>query len=184
MKYVSIDIETTGLDFNKCQVIEISAIVDFLGNKTPIEQLPTFNKVVIHDTYYFEKIAMEMHKKSGLLDILLDPNPLDGNIIKSENLFIPFNSFILTNYGGQKVVAAGKNFGSFDKQFLNPYGFKFLHRSLDPTVFYVKADDIVPPDLAECLKRANLEPIDVAHRSLGDAQAIVRLVRHGYSRLS
>lgn len=181
MRYVSIDVETTGLDPVKCQVIEISAIVDDLNKRdVPIEQLPTFNQVIHHDAYHFEKVALQMHSKSGLLDVLL------GNVIagiKSSDLFVAFNSFIATHWGGDKIVAAGKNFGAFDKLFLNPYGFKFLYRSLDPTAHYIQLEDKVPPALEECLKRANLPPVDVAHRSLGDAQAIVRLMRHGYSHL-
>ena len=182
MRYMSIDVETTGLNPSMCQVIEISAVIDNLAKpEVPIHDLPTFTKIVYHDVYYFEKVAMQMHKKSGLLDILLDEKSEDGITIKE--LLLAFNSFVAANWGGDKIVPAGKNFGSFDRRFLEPLGFKFLHRQMDPTANYIQLDDKVPPALEACLVRAQLPPVDVAHRSLGDAQSVVALMRQGYSHL-
>ena len=46
MPYVSIDIETTGLDPETCQILEIGAVFD---NWTlPIRDLPTFHCYVVH----------------------------------------------------------------------------------------------------------------------------------------
>jgi len=39
-KYVSLDIETTGLNPENCQVLEIGAVID--DGTTPIEDCPTF----------------------------------------------------------------------------------------------------------------------------------------------
>ena len=46
LPYVSIDIETTGLDPETCQTLEIGAVFD---NWTlPIRELPTFHCYVVH----------------------------------------------------------------------------------------------------------------------------------------
>ncbi len=39
MQYVSIDIETTGLDPAKNQIVEVAAVMDSIGSDKPIEAL-------------------------------------------------------------------------------------------------------------------------------------------------
>lgn len=54
MRYVSIDIEGTGLDVEKDQVLQIGAVVDdtdwwFGEAHVPVEDLPTFNAYILYD---------------------------------------------------------------------------------------------------------------------------------------
>ena len=49
MPYVSIDIETTGLDPDTCQILEIGAVWDDWTK--PIDQLPTYRRLVVHSEY-------------------------------------------------------------------------------------------------------------------------------------
>ena len=51
MKYVSIDIETTGLDPETCQTIQIGAGIEDTNNPLPIEDLPRFKCLVEHPQY-------------------------------------------------------------------------------------------------------------------------------------
>ena len=57
--YVSIDIETTGLNPDNCQVLEIGAIIDH--GVTPIEDCPTFHGYVDHGLILGEPFAISMH---------------------------------------------------------------------------------------------------------------------------
>ena len=57
--YVSIDIETTGLDWRTCQIIEIGAVIDDF--KTAIVDLPTFRCYVDQGLFYGEPFALSMH---------------------------------------------------------------------------------------------------------------------------
>ena len=85
----------------------------------------------------------------------------------------------------EKVTAAGKNFGSFDLQFLTrrSMGMRevFRQRSLDPTVFYTLPDDPHPPELIECKRRAGMDPT-VAHRALDDAWDVVKLLQKAFKK--
>jgi hypothetical protein len=62
----------------------------------------------------------------------------------------------------RRLVAAGKNFASFDRQFLNRLDWRFKklfhHRSLDPgSMFVNSSSDSVPPSTEECGNRASLK---------------------------
>jgi hypothetical protein len=47
MKYVSIGIETTGLDPAKHSIIEFAAVIDDLSKATPIQDLASFRALVL-----------------------------------------------------------------------------------------------------------------------------------------
>ena len=85
------------------------------------------------------------------------------------------------------IQAAGKNFASFDMQFLYRLPkfrdtITFQHRVIDPAnLFWLPTDERLP-DSKQCYERAGI-PSKVAHTALEDALAVVRLVRAGYKRL-
>ena len=62
MKYVSIDIETTGLDNKRNQIVEIGAVIDELGSDTPIEDLPKFRAVLIHEHMMINAYCANLHR--------------------------------------------------------------------------------------------------------------------------
>lgn len=62
MKYVSIDIETTGLDPEKNQIVEVGAVLDEIGSTTPIEELPKFRAVLIHEEMAMGAYCANLHK--------------------------------------------------------------------------------------------------------------------------
>lgn len=68
MKYVSIDIETTGLNPEKCQVLQIGAVIEDTSNPLPFEELPKFNCIVEHDDYLGQPTALKMN--SWIFEIL------------------------------------------------------------------------------------------------------------------
>jgi len=55
MKYVSIDIEATGLDHTYCQMIEFGAVLDDLRHQRPLDELPQFHCYVLRDKYVGER---------------------------------------------------------------------------------------------------------------------------------
>src|SRR5690349_12095405 len=48
MKYVSIDLETTGLDPENCVILELAAIIEDTKTQLPREQCPIFHRYVDH----------------------------------------------------------------------------------------------------------------------------------------
>jgi len=89
--------------------------------------------------------------------------------------------------GKTALTPAGKNFASFDRQFLKRLPrfeqvVKLHHRTLDPAVLFWEANDEKLPDSKTCYERAGLDN-KVAHTAVEDALAVVRLVRLGIKRI-
>ena len=62
MKYISLDIETTGLDPKKNQIVEVGAVLDEIGGTTPIEELPKFRAVLLHDEMVMGDYCAYLHR--------------------------------------------------------------------------------------------------------------------------
>ena len=62
MRYISIDIETTGLDPENCQVLSIGAVIEDTNDIKPISDLPTFHGVVLHNTIEGNPCSLNMNK--------------------------------------------------------------------------------------------------------------------------
>ena len=186
MRYVSIDIETTGLDPNRCQIIEFAAVVDDLKVQQPLEKLPKLQTYVRHTFYQGEPYALSIH--SALFKKLASEETID--IVDAESLMARFFNF-LTGPGGfaepPAIVVAGKNFATFDKQFIDKLPgtnlIKFHHRTLDPAMLFTYLTDSEPPSSKTCLERAGLAG-EVAHTALEDALMVVKLLRIGINRLA
>jgi hypothetical protein len=184
MKYLSIDLETTGLNPTRSLVLEFGCVYDD-GSK-PVEELPWLRLLLKHDVYYGEARALSMNAK--ILDEIEAGGP---HVITPNELFEYFAQW-LNNLGidrQKKLVAAGKQFAGFDRNFLRtlpgfdvPGGVNFHHRALDPTMLYFDPDtDEVPPGTEECCKRAGIEA-EGLHTSIGDARTVCRLIRRGFAR--
>ena len=59
LTYVSIDIETTGLDPETCQILEIGAVWDDWTK--PIDELPVYHRLVYHKEYRGSAYALAMN---------------------------------------------------------------------------------------------------------------------------
>lgn len=154
LPYVSIDLETTGLDDEFCQILEIGAVFD---NWTkPVEELPTFHRIVTHETIIGQPYALSMHPHLLRLiaeQPLIEHCPTCGwNVQGSRDngycracgwtgsrrdpvfctineLADQFADWMFRECGwilsaDNKITAAGKNFASFDLGFLKPCGFR------------------------------------------------------------
>jgi len=62
MKYVSIDIETTGLNPETCQVLSIGAVIEDTDNIMPVKDLPTFHGVISSREISGDPYAINMNK--------------------------------------------------------------------------------------------------------------------------
>lgn len=187
MKYLSIDIETTGLDPETCQIIEFAAVADDLNNQLPIENLPKFQTYIYHDLYQGEAYALGLH--SEIFKKLANLTTNGINVCNPDMLMSKFCTFLTTLCGyehsldgsGVKINVAGKNFANFDNKFLSklPYGgVRFNHRVLDPVMLYFNPlEDMKQlPSTETCMKRAGI-PGTSSHTALEDAIMVVRLLR-------
>ena len=134
MKYVSIDIETTGLDPETCQTIQIGAVIEDTNNLLPIEDLPRFKCLVEHPQYTGSPFALVMNRdileqlgeleranKEERAEIRKQYNILpEGLVAKSLGLWLLANGLgdPESKTGQIRITVAGKNFATFDKLFL------------------------------------------------------------------
>ena len=228
MKYVSIDIETTGLDPEKCEILSIGAVIEDTNNPLPLDQLPSFHVAIKRENITGSMFAINMNK--DLIETIVNYQSANGDKAKQEiveNSFmrflhedevaIEFYYFLYKNglmndkgnqplisgqvsdhpiYGmvpaiNQRVIpsghinVAGKNFGTFDKVFLQKLPrwkqlIKMRNRILDPAILFVdwKSDDALP-GLGLCKERSKIEGV-VTHNALEDAIDVVSVLRTKY----
>jgi hypothetical protein len=208
MIYLSIDIETTGLDPLTCDILEVGAFLENTDNLLSREKLPTFHKYLWKDNYRGEPyaLAMNAHIFQKILELKKSKgvgqfHDHDHLLINPEYLWHHFGWWVYNNrkmWEGSKfdndtmlfwneqptLVVAGKNVAGFDIPFLHQVKAsgipKFHHRVIDPGMMYFDPrNDKVPPDLRECKKRARL-PEAVSHQALDDAWDVIQLVREKY----
>lgn len=190
MQYVSVDLETTGLDREQDQILEIAAVVDggpFGCSDCTVEQLPSFHTRVYWERVSGSPVAMAMN--AGLLSKI----GFGGAGIQTPaEAAASFEHFLLKYADTYKlpkprITGAGKNFASFDLQFLKrfaPNAAKlFHHRVIDPAMFFIEPGDTEPPNTETCLQRAGFDS-RIKHEALDDARNVVRLVRIGLARLT
>lgn len=184
MKYISIDLETTGLDPEKNDIIEFGAILDDLKEQKPLEELPKFHAYICKEEYTGQPFALSMHPTifRRIADREKGFNYLYPNTLGRE-----FQKFLL-NHGyaleKEKIVrinVGGKNFASFDLQFLkNKTNFlssvRISHKILDPGVLCLNESDENVPGLEQCLKRIGIDK-EVSHNTLDDALDVVKVLR-------
>ena len=185
-RYVSVDIETTGLDEENCQILELGAVID--DWTTPIADLPVFHCYIKHDQIKGEAYALSMHPV--ILERIAKGSCF--NTYKPGEVGQLFAKWLFENkVEPTSVVAAGKNFAAFDLQFLKRLGdwmdgqfkndVKFKHRVIDPGSMYMLPGETEPPNTKTCMERAGIAG-EVAHTAVEDARVVVQLVRIAMAR--
>ena len=196
MRYVSIDLETTGLDPDKCQIIELAAIIDDLV--TPLEELPKFRYLVKEPVYRGEPYAFSMH--AALFREIVAGGDVEcwnyqnrTNLRGRENMLTScFREWLDENHlPAHLFLAAGKNFAGFDARFMRrlPEAYKLTweHRVLDPGALYMLPTDTIVPSTNTCIERAEMQGMETEnipgdpHTALHDALMVCALIRNHFN---
>lgn len=215
MDFLSIDVETGGLDYKQNDLLEISYL--WCPSDTPLDKCKSLTLLLYpHDPgpyvngkvipYRLSLEAIWMHTANGLLVELSETEPYSlfnpinlgteqhkkyGILKNKDTASVILNWFKDTIPKG-KINICGKNYGMFDKDFLEKYQlddkhlqpeYKFSHRVLDPGNMYVLKTDKHIPDLKECVKRSKSINIPAGlvakpHRALYDAYVTAALIRN------
>lgn len=207
MRYVSIDLETTGLNPETDQILEIGCIIDDLHTG----EMGRLRLLLDHERLSGspEALIMNANLIKEIKEWKLDQNTYDVRAyhdesrrrdirrVDSTEKVRPVNAvqtmfewlrdagyWTKEDHGElPKIVVAGKNVAGFDLPFLRKlFGwgtlFDVRHRVIDPALAFTRRDDRVPPNLLECAVRAKIAwDPKLAHTALGDANVIVQLVR-------
>lgn len=190
--FVSIDIETTGLDPETCQIIEIGAVID--DWLEPLCNPPMFHCYVKQDMYRGEPYALSMHATIFRRIATQEKGfgyGYPGEVAKQLGTWMRENGAYQPDTDNPtreaRAVVAGKNFASFDDKFLRQLPHfdehvKYHHRILDPAMlFWDPLTDTKPPGMKTCMKRAGLEG-EVAHTALEDAIIVAKLIHVAVGR--
>lgn len=197
MRYVSADCETTGLDAQVHSLVSACLIADDLAEPgVPVSELPRLACYLrLPQDVVWSRRALEMHGHE-LAVRLPDPSVSElGGVpvvtahdfsLRVKNWFHAMRWKPEKSSGLIRPTFAGKNVG-FDLKFLagilGSAAVKPRHRSIDPTVWFLRVGDAELPDLAGCKERAGLSG-GVAHTAWADCEDVVRLVRAGHGRFA
>ncbi len=177
MRVVSIDIETTGLDSKTHRVLEVGAVI---CNPYGEIEKDVFNVLIEYPDQDFLPVSpycAELHTKTGLWARY---KSAQGAVL-ANNFVSHFRHWLARNNMPEPITVVGKNFGSFDLQFLKTlpnWDIKLRHRYIDPAILFMQPSDEVVPDLNTCLKRAGIEA-STDHTAVADAILTARLVIEG-----
>ena len=121
MKYISIDIETTGLDPDFNQILSIGAVIEDTLNPLPFEELPKFHAVIKRESVYGSIFALNLNR--DLIQAMKDYSEARTQELKDEIE----ESFGAKFYEEDEVVEAlyqfcyRNNLVEFDPDFLNKH---------------------------------------------------------------
>lgn len=192
MRYLSIDLETTGSDPERCQIIEFAAVLEDTSKaEVPVEELPSIRLAVHHKFLGGTVGALAINAR--LLQELSDAsqkNNLPNDHCLPEEVLFRFAKFLDAHEVTRKksLIVAGKNFASFDLPFMQRlpgYGelLWISNAVLDPALLYLNwQTDTRLPNMATCKSRAGLSEV-VSHQALDDARDVVRLLRPFYLKM-
>ena len=222
MKYLSIDIETTGLDSENNNILSIGAIVEDSANLLPYEKCAKFHVAIVREQITGSPFAINLNKSLIESIALWKEYPKQREVIEQEtgmqflyaedvveafydflfeNGFVDFDPMDLnkrvkvkngktypmltSNMKPASITAAGKNFATFDKLFLEKLPrwkqcIRLKQRVLDPAILYVDwKNDIDVPNLDKCKEKAGIKGA-VTHNALEDAWDVIAVLRKKY----
>ena len=223
MKYLSIDIETSGLDSENNQILSIGAIVEDTENQLSFDDIPKFHVCILADQLTGSPFALNMNReliktmvhyqttseqdeKNDLVHMTGMKFLQRDNVVEEfydflfENGFVQFNTDIghtvkvkngktypimTSKMKPASINVAGKNFGTFDKLFLErlprwKQAIRIRQRIIDPSILFTDwKNDIAMPSLDTCKQRARLDGV-VTHNAIEDAWDVIQLLRTQY----
>ncbi|MBG8553161.1 exonuclease domain-containing protein [Hymenobacter guriensis] len=189
MRYLSLDLETSGSNPQRHQILELAAVVEDTRQLRPLAELPAFRRVVRHPEYTGTAGALALNARLLAELARKEPNP---ELCTPEELLPQLREFLLAHgfktdkHDCVAVTMAGKNIAVFDLRFLRELpGYGTLVRAepamLDPAAFYLNwHKDTRLPTMQTCKARAGFEDDTVAHEALADALDVVQLLRPFY----
>lgn len=189
MQFVAIDIETTGLDRARDQVLQVALVYEdtHRAEVYEVKELPFFEGLIYHDRIEGHPYALNMNHE--ILEVFAGLDPaLDRIEFRGREVPVYASlaecleegqEWLTEVYEGQKgpYVAAGKNAEGFDFRYLPEDWRKLFHyRVIDPGSVALGAQPFRwahnrVPSLGE------LADNECPHDALGDARAVVTMLR-------
>ncbi len=201
MLFLSIDIETTGLDKDRDQILHVAAVLEDTETRPlpPVEELPFFERALKHD-----RITGNVHALTMNADLIramstsagehVFHNGRDVPLLEGSNWWTYFIMWLDEQFPREalvqhpKITVAGKNAAGFDLPFiLSALGESldgmFHHRVVDPgsvamgrhPEWWGELDTL--PGLNELRVRLDMPPAEYKHDALHDAWSVIDILR-------
>lgn len=193
MKYVSLDIETTGINPKTDQILMVSMVLEDTDVKPLplVENLPHLTFFVKHPRYEGNATALNMN--AWILEEVSSPpdkrkNP-DIPIIPIQNVEAEMVGWLLGRFGGEmhgKIPVAGKNAAGFDLQFFPDQLQRWFHYSvIDAGSVLIDWSEPRVKSLATLVKEYASEQSSFkfnAHNAHHDAMVVISCLRTSYPK--
>lgn len=196
MKYLVIDIETTGTDSEANQILEIGIVYENTNRILPTDEIPKFKCIVKHDIYcgsaYAINMNMRIFKILAEYESIRDQDKKEEfrklhNILTVDQLRAAILQWIHKadkTLFEKTINVAGKNYAVFDKLFLDKVpgwqDIRFDRRFLDPAILFLDwFEDENLPNLQQCMNLAGIKS-EVTHNALEDAIDTLLCFRANY----
>lgn len=183
MRFIAIDCETTGLDPNKCQMVELAMVHVDITEKRCLVDSKQWHILPREGEYIGEEYALNMN--AAIIGAIQD-GTLRG-VTEKEVVFDIQQWLSQLGYIREGFVPCGKNVMGFDMRFLRRlpgWGYpkiKHKHRGIDVGTLMLSPRDEVPPDLEECKRRAGVIG-KVSHRAIDDTMDCVEIVKWWFAK--
>jgi DNA polymerase III epsilon subunit-like protein len=197
----SIDVETSGLNPKENQLLSIGIVVEDTKNILPLNECPQMHIIIPREEISGNVFALDMNR--DLITKIKDYNLkrdgrkeingvsyFEGDFFVRGGVVAKFIADRLKDYGFKPdptdgrihITCLGKNFGTFDKLFLeqlpmfNHY-LKIRQRIIDPAVMATNwQEDESLPSLNTCMERVGIKGV-VTHNALEDALVTLEVLR-------
>ena len=170
MKYLSLDLETTGLVRHPDNILQIAAVVEDVKNHKPLEELPRWVCFVKHENYTGSAYAL--HLNSWVFGHILNPKESPYPVLDLNDALTGLTEFVKENFGEEKPYLAGANVGTFGIQFFPDEIKRLFH---DRTI-----------EAGSVLIDWNTGPRDISpecdHDALNDSLLVIKKLRESYPK--
>lgn len=173
-----LDVETTGLDPTRHQLLEVAvAMVDPITWR--VHDFLAFCCRPPHYGLFGDPTALRFHAKNGLLEACTGPDALPLDVASTS-----LNTWLDKRFGPQALVA-GKNVWKLDLPFLEyaldiPFT-RWCHRSIDPGAL-LWTPGRIPPSSTECADLLGVALLPEDHRAETGVRNTIRLLEAYYAR--
>lgn len=177
--WLSIDVETTGLNLEKSQILQLAAVWD--DGSQSISDLRRFNVIIDNGPLtYGEPYALQLNNAllRKISTDVISTTYHEGATMYIVNARRAFYAWVNNLNAGKAIFIGGKNVAGFDVPILNNNGFHtalFKHRVIDPGSMYLK-DFGQPANLTQINELIGNAP--VTHDALQDCIDVILAVRH------
>jgi len=168
MKYLSFDLETTGLVRSPENILQIAAVVEDTKDIKPVDELPRFVCFIDRESYTGSAYALQMN--SWIFKEIIAESP-KYPVIPLEMALRHLTIFIKHHFDNDKCHLAGANVGTFDLQFLPEHMKRLFHyRCIEIGSVFMDWEKGPLGVSHEC-----------THDALEDALLVIRKLRSAYA---